>query len=243
MKEKRILRKADGVFVTNESHMERLQNDFSLNANKIHVIMNGYDAVLWDSVKADIIIRSKDYLVMSFVGAISFAQDSFRNPKLFLEALTQFKHKDKIQFRVVGHYNEAVISEYKNIIPHFEMFSNMPQKDSFIKMMESDVLVNFHTIEDDSSKYLIAGKIFDYYRSGAKILSINSSESFERKFVLNNDLGYYSRNELQQLKSTIETIYQDWITSDNFSSRRENFDLKYSRQFQNERVLKVLYSL
>ena len=109
--------------------------------------------------------------------------------------------------------------------------------------MESDVLVNFHTIEDDSSKYLIAGKIFDYYRSGAKILSINSSESFERKFVLNNDLGYYSRNELQQLKSTIETIYQDWITSDNFSSRRENFDLKYSRQFQNERVLKVLYSL
>ena len=242
-KERRILRLVDGVFVTNENHLERLMKDFSLNPNKLHVIMNGYDSMLWDSVKVNMTNRTNDYLVMSYVGAISFAHDSFRNPKLFLEALALFEHKDRIIFRVVGHYDEAIISEYNNTIPHFEMIPSVSQNESFVKMQESDILINFHTIEDESSKYLIAGKIFDYYRSGARLLSINGTESFERKFVQDHHLGYYSENKLQQLKSTIENIYQDWISCDKFCVRRKKYDLTYSRQFQNDKVLKVLYEL
>ena len=123
------------------------------------------------------------------------------------------------------------------------MVDSVSQSESFHWMMKSHVLVNFHTTTDNSSKYLIAGKIFDYYRSGAKILSINGEESYERYFVEHNNAGYYSPNDVKQILNTLGNIYRDWAKDRKSFHRHSSVNRIYSRQYQNDVAKKIVFNL
>lgn len=246
-KEKRIVDLVDSVFVTNDNHALKIVKDFNLPNSKIHVIMNGFDEDTWNEVLVSAKLRAEDLLVISFIGSIQFSgKESFRNPLMFMKALESFEYKDNVKFRIVGNYNQVVLDFYKDKIPHFEMIPQVSQKESFEWMLRSDVLVNFHTTNDNSSEYLIAGKIFDYYRSGARILSINGSRSVERKFVENNELGYYTPNTVKAIRNTLGQIFSDWISFQKKFKRSNSVDNTFSRQFQNKKaegIIKILLNI
>lgn len=234
-KEKKILDLADMVFVTNDNHRLKLLHDFSLKEDLVKVVMNGYDNDAWEDIeKIGTDDSPTDKLVISYIGSIQFKESaSFRNPMNFLKALQSFKYKDEIIFRVVGSNDKAAIQKYSEIIPNFEMIGSVSQAESFIWMLKSDVLVNFHTTNDNSSKYLISGKAFDYYRSGAQILSINGKDSYEHKFIINNNAGYISSNDLKEMCDVLEKIHSDWINNDKSLPKRASCNNIYSRQYQN----------
>lgn len=243
IKEKKISHSADMIFVTNENHAEKLVSDLHLDKNKINVIMNGYDEDKWNEIQP-ISPEVTDMLEVAFIGSIQFGkQNTFRDPSTFVDALDAFEHKDSIRFRVIGCKDEAVIESMRNRIPHFEMVDSVSQSESFHWMMKSHVLVNFHTTTDNSSKYLIAGKIFDYYRSGAKILSINGVESYERYFVEHNHAGYYSPNDVTQILNTLGNIYRDWAKDRKSFHRHSSVNRIYSRQYQNDVAKKIVFNL
>ena len=243
-KERKIVEFSDMIFTTNVNHRFRLISDFNLHENKVKVIMNGYDENLWKSIVWDIKRDDKEFMVISFIGTISFhGHDSFRNPTVFMQALSEFAYKENIKFRVVGCYDQQAIERYKDIIPHFEMIQNVSQKESLEWMMRSDVLVNFHTTNDRSCEYLIAGKIFDYYRSGKRIFSINGKSSYERKFIEDNNLGYFSENEVYSIKTVLLKMYLDWKNNDDNFSRNMIRNDHYSRDSQNEIAVKYIQEL
>lgn len=242
-KEKAIARIADRIFVTNENHASKIAIDLKINPKSINVIMNGYDADQWNNILQPKSTKSKK-LVISFIGSIDFKnQSSFRDPRNFMTALELFEHKDDIIFRVIGCRDESYVKSMTNRIPNFEMINAVPQYESFQWMMKSDVLVNFHTTDNDSSKYLIAGKTFDYYRSGAQILSINGIQSYERTFVESNKAGYYSPNTVDNILQTLGRIYHDWRVDKSNFRRVNEADMRYSRQYQNQKVLEILLNL
>jgi len=243
IKEKKILSAVDAVVVTNDNHANRLIKDFSLSRDTVYVVMNGYDKDLWNNPVLSEEHAPIDKLVISYIGTIGFDdKSSFRDPRKFMTALSMFEHKDDVIFRVIGCYNEDAINKYRGLIPHFEMIGRVSQEESFKWMKKSHVLVNFHTTNDNSSCYLIAGKTFDYYRSGAKILSINGEMSYERKFVEETHVGYYSQNDVETILDTIRKIYSDWkIKTVDFHTTRTGDE--FSRQFQNSRIRRIMEDL
>ena len=243
-KEKRMVDLVDSVLVTNDNHASKIVEDFNLAKSKVHIVMNGFDEDTWDEVLVPAKSLSENLLTISFIGSIQFSgKKSFRDPSIFMKALESFEYKDRVRFRIVGSYNQSVLDFYKEKIPHFEMIPQVSQKESFEWMLRSDVLVNFHTTDDNSSEYLIAGKIFDYYRSGAKILSINGAKSIERKFVENNKLGYYTPNTIQAIKSALNQIFGDWTSSPKDFKCLKSIDKTFSRQYQNKKVESVVKML
>ncbi len=234
-RERKLLKMADVVSVTNENHKNRIINDFHISDDKIHVIMNGFDNDLWNSIDTNIVSKGNELLTFTYIGSISLAKKNsyIRNPYNFITAISRSHLRDRILFRVVGYYDENTYQEVSKLIPHFEMIPFVPQRDSLLEMCKADVCMNLHVVNDGSSRYLIAGKIFDYYRSGTAILSINGETSLERQFVLENHLGYYSNNEVQNLIQVIETIYSDWENNGHVLRPKKDWSIEYSRQYQN----------
>lgn len=245
-KESKIVALSDGIIVTNENHADKLIGDFNLPEDKVHIVMNGYDGITWDKIcKSHPSIQpDSEMLTISFIGSIQFSKNgSFRDPTKFIEALSNFKYKDKIRFRIVGCYDESVIKEISGIVPNFEMIPPVTQEESYKWMLRSDVLVNFHTTDDDSANYLIGGKAFDYYRSGAKMLTVNSPGSYERAFIEKNNSGYYALNRVSDIINILEKIYSDWETDPNsFRRIHREEDRRYSREYQNEIALELVKS-
>ena len=244
LREKRILELSDKVITTNNNHREKLISDFKLSENKISVIMNGYDEILWQQIEENRInVAKSSKLIISYIGSISFKKNHFRNCTTFLEAFTNFSHKDNLLVRFVG---VKLLEEERDLLankyPGVEFISEVTQAESFKYMMESHVLMNIHTANDDSSKYLIGGKLFDYYRSKKIILSVNSSNSFEFKFITENNLGYCVENNPTDINIVLNKMYKEWNNQSSFFAveRKITIDESYSRNIQNEKLLSIL---
>lgn len=240
-KENIILSNIDGIFVTNENHRQRLIKDFSISKEKIKIVMNGYDNILWQEADKSRVIKNRDKFVISYIGTIGFHSDtnsSFRDPTQLMNAISKFPDQNNIEFRIIGCYDETFFRKWKSHIPNFKMIPRVSQLESLIAMRESDVLINLHTANDSSSRYLIAGKIFDYFRSGAKILSITPEYSVERQFILNNRCGVGANNNTKQILESIKFLYGSKKDSDSVTDYSN-----YTRDYQNEIALNYVNKL
>jgi len=226
LKEKKVLRIVDHVFTTNENHKSKLIKDFSISSNKITTVMNGYDSYLWKNIEESDCHEKDPRLTFSFIGSISLKKNSYRNPITFIEAYSHFKNKDDIIVRFVGiNTDDPDVRKIKNLYPTIQFIPVVSQYESFLYILKSDVLLNFHIVDNDSSKYLIAGKIFDYYRSKRFILSINSRKSLEHQFVSKHKIGICVENSSEQILYAITTIYDQW--------RNNGKNLKVDGDFSN----------
>lgn len=236
-REKSAINMADAIVVTNANHKEKISEDFNYPLDKVFVVMNGYDKQLWNKAEEMYVEQENpDKLIISIVGSITLAKSRYRDASKLLRAIDKFSHKDEILLRVVG-TNELKenIQEIWNVeIPNFDIVPLVPQIESFKYMLDSDVLINLHTVEDNSSRYLIAGKDFDYYRSGGLLFSINSSYSLEHRFIKDNDLGYVAINTEESIGDVLNQVYEQWIASKrNLKKRTLPENDIYSRDYQN----------
>lgn len=215
-KEKKALLIADYVFTTNEKHKSKLVENYSLNGNKIKSIMNGYDSDLWETVEKSYFHKKNKKLTFCFIGNISFKQKSYRNPTEFFEAYSRFANAKNIIIRFVGIATDSPdVKRIMNLYPEIQFIPKVSQHESFVQMLKSDVLFNIHSTDDNSSEYLMAGKIFDYYRSKRFILSINSERSLENQFVLKHKIGLCTENYSDKILQAINSIYNQWRINEN----------------------------
>lgn len=236
-REKSSVRLSDAIVVTNDNHRQKISEDFSYPADKVFVVMNGYDKQLWNKAEEEYVYSgNNNKLIISIIGSIKLAKSRYRDASNLLRAIDKFPHKEDILLRVVGtnELKENIQSIWGVNIPNFDIIPLVPQIESLKYMLGSDVLVNLHTIEDSSSRYLIAGKDFDYYRSGGILFSINSSYSLEHKFIKENGLGYVAVNTVESIGEVLNQVYEKWISNGrNLKKRALPQEDVYSRDYQN----------
>jgi len=236
-REKSTAQLSDAIVATNNNHRQKISEDFNYPLDKVFVVMNGYDKQMWNMAEeAYEEMGSNGKLIMSIVGSITLAKSRYRDASKLLRAIDKFPHKEEILLRVVGtnELRENVQNIWKVNIPNFEIIPLVPQIESLKYMLGSDVLINLHTVEDNSSRYLIAGKDFDYYRSGGILFSINSCYSLEHKFIKVNDLGYVAVNTEESIGEVLNQVYEKWISNGrNLKKRTLPDEDIYSRDYQN----------
>ncbi len=236
-REKSAVRLSDAIVVTNDNHRLKISEVFNYPLEKVFVVMNGYDKQLWNKAEKEYVDSgNNDKLVISIIGSIKLAKSRYRDASKLLRAIDKFPHKEDVFLRVVGtnELKENVQSIWNVDIPNFEIIPLVPQIESLKYMLGSDLLVNLHTVEDNSSRYLIAGKDFDYYRSGGLLFSINSSYSLEHKFIKDNELGYVAVNTEENIGEVLHQVYEKWVLNGrNLKKRTLPEEDVYSRDYQN----------
>jgi len=244
LREKKIINLCDFAVTTNNNHRQRLIKDFDIDSNKVITVMNGYDDELWNTVEKEYPINTKnEKLTFSYIGSISFKNNSYRNPTNLLEAYSSFPENKKTKLRFIGlDLTPEKLDELSTKYPNVDFIPMVSQEDSFKYMLQSDVLINMHTTKDLSSKFLIGGKLFDYYRSKRFILSINSAESFEHEFVNEKKIGMCIENNNNEILNAINLIYQKWESNGNLINKLEDEELSlYSRKYFNNKLLQLLH--
>ena len=109
-------------------------------------------------------------------------------------------------------------------------------------MKKSDVLISIHTAQDDSGKYIISGKFYDYMRSGKVIWHIGSSKDLMTKMVQEYKLGIWCENESEKLKEVIDNLLRCWKEERLQEMRAHNLkeiDI-FSRENQNKKYADIL---
>lgn len=246
-REKTALHLADAVVVTNDNHRQKIAEDFDYPLEKVFIVMNGYDMELWKKAEKECSVPAEsNKLIISIIGSVTLAQSRYRDASKLLRSIDKFPYKNDLLLRVVGtNEKKEKVQEIWNVdIPNFEIIPLVPQIESLKYMINSDVLVNLHTIEDNSSRYLIAGKDFDYYRSGGLLLSINSSYSLEHKFIKDNGIGYVAVNTEESITEVLKQVYEKWISNGKKILKRSvpSEDI-YSRDYQNTQWTSIFNQL
>ena len=246
-REQKFLKEADYIVGFSELFCQDMVKIFPFIRDKITAVMNGYSAEEWSDVeketKED---RSKDKLVISYIGSISFNKDNkytFRDPYPLLNAFANFDNKNDVELRFVGIDKltkeiEEVKKNYKNV----NFFYQVNHKESLVEMRKSDILVLLHTSNDNSSKYALGGKFFDYLRSGKVLLGIGNRETYFNKLIENYKLGLIANNNEKEIEQVLHAIYSFWKEGKlNELRKDENLEIeKFSRESQNDIYLTIL---
>jgi len=236
---------ADRIVCTNKSLCEDLSQRFGTEISKFSVIANGF---IGDSNPSNNRLSSTCTFV--YTGAISFAPDrtGYRDTAQIINALFSLKNEGitNLKFKFVGaaNNNEAYVNNFKSYLA--DMVEIIPpvstnEADKFIR--ESDICILLHTSNDNSGKFLISGKAYDYIREKKFILSIGNNDSQHARLVKELGIGINSLNDSKSLISSIKYCYELWREGRIYSVY-DNIDTKsFSRNTQIQKYIKLIEEL
>ncbi len=220
------------TFVGNKMREEMLAKYPKFEREKTEVIYNGYDEADFTSVKT----KEEDKIVILYTGSL-YQQ---RSPENFLNALCEIKNtlSPKLRVRFIGNYHPEMLKllENKNLSGIVELVPQISHKESVVQMLRSDILLLL--IPSDDGQSVITSKIFEYIRSGKKIIAMipeNSEaaellKSYEQVYICNPD-------NIEEIKYKILQA----IASG--SKKIKHFDMsKYSRESQSRKLLQFIKS-
>lgn len=167
--ERRVLEGADEVIANTPSMQREYARAFGWPEEKIHLLPNGFDEADFEGPVAP---TRRTRPVFLYCGR--FAEVAGRDPGLFLRAVRVLREKEvEIDVRIVGDDSAAL----RRQIDRFDVealvtiHGPVPHAEAIRQIREADVLVLYqpNTRRSVSS---IAGKTFEYLRSGQPILAI-----------------------------------------------------------------------
>ena len=244
-KERKALRSATAIIVTNPNMKKGLSEMFSVPLDKINVISNGYSKASWEQIPRKTYKKDNCNMKFFYIGSISLNEtDSFRNPKAIIEAFKKIilNHSDiSLCFVGVNDYDSPIakkISESTN--GRIVFVPNVNQKRSFEYMLEADALIQLHDSKDDSAKYLISGKVYDYIYAQKPILAIGNLDGATQSLVKELGVGYNVENKAEDIGMVVEKLYDLWKNNDLASFKSKQDINHFSREYQNELYMKLI---
>ena len=109
-------------------------------------------------------------------------------------------------------------------------------------MLESDVLLSIHDTDDDSGKYLVPGKFYDYMRSGRVVWNIGKEDGLAAEFLNEYELGVSCANRADSVEGMLRRLIR--LKQGGGIEKLRKADGKdtsiFSREIQNEIYIKVL---
>lgn len=244
--EKFCLKNAKKIVFFNEKMMDDTIKKFSLSKQKCEYVSNGFSKYDWDAIDKEKLFLRKEFikpLIISYIGAVSFKKGGYRDFSSFFTAFEHFQKNRNVLLRLVGVNDQNTALNLKNqFLDKIEIIPMVDHKKSLEFMYDSDVLFHVHT-DSQTGLSVMAGKLFDYIRSGKIIFVISSqNNAYSVNFVNTHKLGLTCLAEPLEILKKLEIMYKHW-EMDDLNALRQDTDLNldmYSREFQNSRYLNII---
>lgn len=221
--EKRVLCEADIVLATSFTDAENFRNK---GANVV-CITNGFD----DEVITD--NRKTEKFTLSYIGML----EQLRNPSNLWLILNQLiienkNFRDNFILKLVGKIDEDILKNIDNLSLKGNVLNlgYLSHNEAIKEMNDSDILL-ITNFDEEKSKGIIPGKLFEYLATGRKIMSFGPKNSDVDRILKETNSGqHFDYQERESIKSFILEQYYQWLnTSSIIPSQREKIQ-KYSRK-------------
>ena len=202
--EKKYLKRADAMVGFSKAFTDDMIEKYHLEKIPTQTVYNGYSAESWEHFleKNNFYSHQNKKMVITYTGMIYLAdrKDNYRNLARLIDIVNSL---NKVELYLVG----VVGQKEAEIKGNVHYIGNVSQEESFRYMMNSDVLLSIHDTNDNSQKYIVSGKFYDYVKSGKYLFHIGAKDSLMCKMIEENSLGMSCRNESEELESTIKNMF------------------------------------
>ena len=186
--EKQVVDNADALITVSRSISEYYDRD-------VTVIPNGYDESDFELIENS----GGNNNLISYVGTMYKSQNTeeFFDSVNELNKLSSYKYK----INLIGHIHSDIVryitsNNYESFI---KIKPYIHHKESILKMVESEFLLLVIPNTKKNSG-IVTGKIFEYIRSGSKILMIGPLDSDAAKIINETNSGYcFDYNDMSNL--------------------------------------------
>ncbi len=228
--EGKVMKVADRVITVSPSWAEEFQN---LGAEKVDVVYNGYEESVFD-IKA---LSKNEKIQIAHLGTLR----ADRNPENLWKALHSLKDSIAFELNLYGEVSQDVRSSIENNnLTNFTTYKGQVSHQEALKaMVSSDLLLLLVNQDEKNSKGRIPAKIFEYLRSGSKILILENQEGdaskITQKFTNTRSVNY---NNYEQILEAVQSLVNN---KDSFTDLDQV--KTYSRENQASNLSKIIHEL
>lgn len=242
MLEREVIKYADKVINVTEPITEMYKERYPEYAEKFITITNGFDKEDRNEIK----IKKTNKFTITYTGLLGGG----RTPKSLITALenictgnTEFKNDLFVDFTgtIASEYVE-LINESK-INDKIQVNGYVVHKDALTKMCNSNI--NLLILPDDEeSKGVFTGKIFDYMLANRPILGIMPKDGVAADLINSNDIGLaINHNDIEEMERYILKIYNDFKIGETISTDAIKKCYKYDREYLTKELIKVIETI
>lgn len=227
--EAEVVKYADKIIMVTEPICEDYKKRYPQYKEKFVTITNGFDAN--DFEKVGVVKEEKFNICYS--GIVAKGQ----TPETLLKALERLfneneKYKKNIKVKFIG----FIIDEYIDLIQssgvkeNIQRIDYMPHSQCISHMKGADI--NLIILSDENeSRGVFSGKIFDYIGSQRPILGIMPSNGVASNLIIDKKIGYsYEHGNVNGVYNFIKNNYEKWEkneeTNTNAAAKCEEFERK-----------------
>jgi glycosyltransferase involved in cell wall biosynthesis len=239
--EQKVLEAADKIIVVGEGmKADFLSLDYSLNANKIEVIHNGYDTSDFESENHHFDLDKKFSIV--HIGTLGAA----RNPHHLWAAIAKLvkENKDfasKLVLRFVGKtdYSVSQSLEALDLLQYAEFVAYVPHHE-VIKYQKSARVLLLLINNTPNAKSIITGKFFEYMVSGRPVLAIGVKDSEVHHIINKTECGTLCAFEDEE-KMGLEVLQFFYLFIENKDQHFGNSSVKdFTRRNLTKNLIDIL---
>ena len=228
MMEREIVEKADIIIQVTEEIAQQYRERYPEYADKFVVITNGFDEEDAKGIKEEnekFTIRYTGILTEGFsIESLVKALESICNEN------NEFKENFKLEFTgFVSEDNREILVESQ--IKDKIIFNEYVPHNKAVELMKNANINLIILPDEENSKGIYTGKIFDYMLSEKPILAIMPTDGVAAVTITDNKIGKaYNHGDVDGIKKFILTIYDMFINKEDISTDAINKCEKFSRK-------------
>jgi len=230
--ESKVLNTANQLITTSF----KTQQEFSQKTKTpIEVITNGFDEI---SVESEL----SENFTISHIGSLL----NDRNPKLlwqvFAELITENPvFKNFFELQLIGKISESVLESIHNagLEDYVSVQGYVPHKEAVSYQKSSQILLLIE-IDQQDTRGIIPGKLFEYLASQRPILAIGPEEWDVEKIISDTQSGQcFTYNQKTDLKSFVEKAFDDFLIG-KLNANTKNIH-QYSRKHLTQNLAHLIH--
>nr|WP_321027161.1 glycosyltransferase [Clostridium neonatale] len=238
--EKSVVLNCDRLITTTPIITENYISTYKIEKNKVITITNGYDEEDFKNIKSK---KENNKFTMIHNGSFYLK----RNPYTVARVIKKLVENDiidekKIEIILNGNNDYNIINKFKEIMGKYSYIITingyLSHEESLIKSNDADILLLICG-EEESSKQVYTGKVFEYLRLRKPVLSISPKGSLVEKLLDETECGINAEySDIETIAKIILNYYNSWLKGNKIKVDAKNIE-RYERKELTKKLVEI----